>query len=120
MASDNSAAKAAGLEHQDQSIKARKVQLFEDGKPEEVVETRRPFSYYVLQTPPSPMAPAVKAYLWATAVLVVLLFLAAFFIGPHQRPRRRHAALTPGQSRPVAVTLRAPLAYPGLLGPERG
>jgi hypothetical protein len=105
MASDNSTARAAGLEHQDQSIKARKVQLFEDNKVEEVVETRRPFSYYVLQTPPSPIAPGVKAALWATGVLVVLLFLAALLIGPHQRPKRRHAALTP--VRPAAVGLLA-------------
>ncbi len=100
MASENNAtSRADHQENQDQSIKARKVQLFDDGKADEVVEIRRPFSYYVNQTPASPMSPTTKATLLATGVLVVLLFLAALLIGPH-RSKKRLSALNP--ARPAA------------------
>lgn len=102
MASDNTTSRADHLENQDQSIKARKVQLFDDGKSEEVIEVRRPFSYYVNRTPAAPLSPATKASLVAAGVLVVLLLLAALFIGPHHRPRRRLSVLTP--SRPLALS----------------
>ena len=93
MASDNTPAKPEGLEHQDQSIKDRKFQLFEETKPDGDGVLRKPFSQYVRQAPPAPLSPVIKASLWATGVLVALLFLGAIFIGP--KVRKRQAALPP-------------------------
>ena len=68
-------------EHTDQSIKARKGQLFEAKTSTEVTSKSKTFTECVKDTPPTPMSPAVKAALWGVAVLVVLLFLGALFGG---------------------------------------
>jgi hypothetical protein len=91
--------KNEGLEHQDQSIKARKFQLFDEGKPEEGGPLR-PFAEYVRQTPAASLSPVVKASLWATGVLAILLFIAAM-LGWGTKTRRRQAEVAP--SRPAVV-----------------
>ncbi|MCA1684488.1 MAG: hypothetical protein LC745_00580 [Planctomycetia bacterium] len=91
-------------EHQDQSIKARKFQLFEGSSPDDDGDgdALKPFSYYVGRAPAAPLTPVVKVSLWATGVLVLLLFLAAMFL---PKSRKRQAALTP--ERPAAVARHA-------------
>ncbi len=101
MSSDNAQAKNEGLEHQDVSIKARKVELFEEPKVEEDLGARRPFAYFVRATPAAPLSPLVKAALWATGVLVVLLLLGAFILGGPKKIKKPQAASFP--TRPAVV-----------------
>ena len=92
MASDKTPPTPEALEQQDQSIKARKVQLFEERDRAGDGLATKPFADYVKATPPAPLSPAVKASLGAVAVLVALLFLAALFFRPAPKHgRRRHA-----------------------------
>jgi len=92
MASDKTPPTPEVLEQQDQSIKARKVQLFEERDRAGDGLATKPFADYVNATPPAPLSPAVKASLGAVAVLVALLFLAALFYRPAPKHgRRRHA-----------------------------
>ncbi len=65
-------------ENPDQSIKARKFQLFEQVNTEGAFKAKA-FAEYVKATPPAPMNPGIKAALWAVAVVVALLFLASLF-----------------------------------------
>jgi hypothetical protein len=65
---------------QEQSIKARKRELFEAQRGP-TGPTKR-FSEYVDDTPPSPLSSGQKAMLWALSVLVLLLFLAAMLTIP--------------------------------------
>lgn len=95
MAPEKPPAPHQAQEHQDESIKARKTQLFEVREHVEVV-TLQPFKEYVRLTPPAPLSQGVKAGLWAAGVVVVLLLLAALFIGPPPRKHRR-AAGPPGR-----------------------
>jgi hypothetical protein len=95
------------VEHQDQSIKVRKSQLFEAAQPAgPATAAVKPFAEYVRETPAAPLSPGVKAWLWGVAALVALLFLAALLFGPgHRAPRHRRADRP--NDRPVAVVLRA-------------
>ena len=83
MAAENPDAPREAVEHQDQSIKVRKSQLFEEPKHE--AGSTRPFSAYLKETPPAPLPAGVKAALGATAAVVVLLLLGALLFG-HPRP----------------------------------
>ena len=67
------------VEHQDQSIKVRKSQLFE---PTQHVEAPviKPLAEYLMKEPPDPLTPGMKAALWTVGVVVVLLFLAAMIL----------------------------------------
>ncbi|MFO0950239.1 MAG: hypothetical protein U0835_03630 [Isosphaeraceae bacterium] len=78
MASDNPKLNRESVEHQDQSIKVRKSQLFEPTAAGEPAAPTRPFTEYLRDTPPAPVSPAVKAVLWGVGLVVLLLFLAAF------------------------------------------
>ena len=84
MAIDKNAADKAAprevVEQQDQSIKARKNQLFEVAKPDDGV-SHVPFRVYLKDTPPAPMSTPMKAALWSVAVVAGLLFLAAIWVG---------------------------------------
>jgi hypothetical protein len=81
---------------QEQSIKARKLELFEeeqsDGGP------RRPFSAYLAETEAAPIPAAQKAALWGAGILVLLLLLAALLTvpaprsGPPAHPAAKSAA----------------------------
>lgn len=66
---------------QEQSIKARKHELFEDPTDEHPSlgsAPRRSFAECLRDTPARPLDPSVRIGLWAIGVLVVLLLLAAF------------------------------------------
>ncbi len=76
-------------ENTDQSIKSRKFQLFETQPSSEATVKARTFVEYVKDTPPAPMSPAVKATLWAVAVIVALLFLVAIFGGRSRGSKTR-------------------------------
>jgi hypothetical protein len=110
MASEKKPAQREAFEQQDQSIKARKHELFEEPQTADGAGALKPFSVYVRETPPAPMSKGMKATLWAIGVLVVLLFLAALFFGgrrprPHRAERARArtvAGLPGGPGRPVS------------------
>jgi hypothetical protein len=90
------------VEHQDQSIKVRKSQLFE---PKKHVEgpVIKPFPAYLDTVPPAPLTPGIKAALWTTGVVVVLLFLAAMLFGRGERHRSRQTDRS--DARPEAVVV---------------
>lgn len=91
------------VEQQDQSIKARKHQLFEE--PDRADGAVKPFKVYLRDTPPAPLSGGVKATLWAVGAVVVLLLLAALFGGGRRStPRTRSAALHGPAAQPAART----------------
>ncbi len=69
-------------EAQDQSIKARKTQLFDENPLDESLATQS-FAHYLKSTPPAPLASWVRIALWALGAVVLLLFLAAIFSVRH-------------------------------------
>lgn len=102
---DNASASPGAPEHQDQSIKARKKQLFEEPQAAPV-GALKPFSEYVRGTPAAPMSQPVKVALWAVAVLTALLFLAAVLLpARHRRPRGGSDL----RARPAATAAAGPL-----------
>lgn len=93
------------MEQQDQSIKARKRQLFEEPAHGDDHPAVRPFAAYLRDTPPAPLSGGVRATLWAVGVVVVLLFLAALFLPRRPvAPRARHGARAPAAAAPAAIT----------------
>jgi hypothetical protein len=82
---------------QEQSIKARKRELFAEEQPSE--ETTRGFTAYLAETPPNPLSRAQKLTLGALFGLVLLLLLIALVTRPGPR---RH---------PRAVPARAPASH---------
>ncbi|MBV8269639.1 MAG: hypothetical protein JO252_25225 [Planctomycetaceae bacterium] len=64
-------------ESQDQSIKARKHELFEDEKQGSQQGSLKAFSEYLKETPAAPLSGSDKAVLGAVGTLVLFLFLAA-------------------------------------------
>jgi hypothetical protein len=93
MASDKEKEKPARrdlTEAQDQSIKARKTQLFDDEPVDESLATQS-FAHYLKTTPPAPLAQWFKIMLWALGVVVLLLFFAAIMSGRHSRSTQRKA-----------------------------
>jgi hypothetical protein len=85
-------------ETQEQSIKARKHQLFEPDAPAVEVGSGRSFKDFVRTTPATPMSGLTRAALWAAGVVLALVVVAALlktFHGPPQaapRPARKAAA----------------------------
>ena len=77
-------------ESEEQSIKARKNQLFEaqtrEGAPS---GPKKPLRVYLRDTPAMPISPGVKATLWGVGALVLLLFLAALATRGARRERPR-------------------------------
>ncbi|WP_406698754.1 hypothetical protein V5E97_07695 [Singulisphaera sp. Ch08] len=71
---------------QEQSIKARKREIFEE---EQSFGPRKPFADYLATTEPTPLSTGQKATLWAVGALVVLLLMAALLTmpGPRSGPR---------------------------------
>lgn len=63
-------------ETQEQSIKARKHQLFEADAPT-VFSSGRPFKAFLRETPAAPLSGLTKAMLWAAGVVVTLVLIAA-------------------------------------------
>ncbi len=83
---------------QEQSIKARKHQLFDS---EERVDSgpRQPFRDCLRRTPAAPLSTPVKAGLWVVGVVVILLLAAAFIASGTRKARPGPTATSP---RPVA------------------
>ena len=98
MAPEKAQAQGDLVEKQDHSIKARKSQLFEERKDGAGVALK-PFADYLRTTPAAPVAPGLKAALWARAVVVALLFVAALLSGRgSKRPTPRRAGGAPAVS----------------------
>ncbi len=73
---------------QEQSIRARKHQLFEsDEHPDLAGGPRRPFKECLKTTPANPLSPAIKGLLWVVGSLVILLLAAALVTSSHKKPR---------------------------------
>ena len=73
-------------ETQEQSIKARKHQLFEADTPA-FVGSGRPFKEFLRETPAAPLSGLTRAALWAAAVVVVLVLIATLVKTFHRPPR---------------------------------
>ncbi|MDR3632742.1 MAG: hypothetical protein P4L84_02840 [Isosphaeraceae bacterium] len=91
----------ASRETQEQSIKARKHELFQ---PEAATGAstgpRKTVKEYLRDTRPVPLAAGAKAGLWVAAALVLLLFLAALLTSgsrPRRRTHRPHTAAMPSR-----------------------
>ncbi len=80
---------------QEQSIKARKHQLYETDDTASQSGPRRSFEECLRQTPADPLSPTVKALLWVVGTLVIVLLLAAFArVATHHKPRPRRNPTT--------------------------
>ena len=88
---------------QEQSIKARKHQLFETDDHATQSGPRRSFADCLRETPADPLSPAIKAGLWVVGALVILLLLAAFAkVGTRKpTPKPSSAAFAPRGTRGV-------------------
>ncbi len=75
---------------QEQSIKARKRDLFDADTPS-VDESgpRRSFQDCLKATPADPLSALVKAALWVVGTVVILLLVAALATGGKKKPRPR-------------------------------
>ncbi len=73
-------------ETQEQSIKARKHQLFEPDAPLAVGSGRR-FKEFLRTTPAAPLSGLTRAALWVAGVVVALVLVAALFKTFHNPPR---------------------------------
>ena len=82
---------------QEQSIKARKHQLFESDERSGEHGPRQSFADLLRATPADPLAPGLRAALWVVGTLVILLLLAAFLkVGTRKsQPRTPPAASSP-------------------------
>ena len=73
---------------QEQSIKARKNDLFEADEPVGgPVGPRRSFQECLRTTPADPLSTLVKALLWVVGTVVILLLVAALVTGGGKKPR---------------------------------
>ena len=78
---------------QEQSIKARKHQLFGADDDQAQSGPRQSFAELLRITPADPLSPLTKGILWVVGSLVILLLLAAFTtVGTRTRPRPKPAA----------------------------
>ena len=102
------------VEQQDQSIKARKNQLFE-AQARDNAGGLKPFTVYLHQTPPTPMLPGVKVALWALAAVVALLFLGALLSGGRRRTTARGGTQVQPAARVIAAA-GSPSRAGGVLG----
>lgn len=76
---------------QEQSIKARKHQLFEDEEPVGGGGSSVPFEELLRTTPAEPLSGPVKAMLWAIGVVVALLLAASLLTSGKSRAPRKAA-----------------------------
>jgi hypothetical protein len=84
------------LPEQEHSIKAREHEVY--AKPLRAITSKKvkPFTVYLRETPPEPLAVTTKVMLWMTAAIVGLLFLAAIWrVSQRHGPRSRSRALAP-------------------------
>jgi len=84
---------------QEQSIKARKHDLYDD-EPDLSTGPRRPFRDCLRETPADPLSTPIKALLWAVGTIVILLLIAALVTGGNKKPKpRRTSGLVPSAAR---------------------
>jgi hypothetical protein len=99
----------ASRETQEQSIKARKHELFQpEAAPAASAAPRKTIKQYLRDTRPVPMAPTVKVALWVAGVLVVLLFVASLVsiaLRPPRRPQRPRSSAAPVSPAQLAAAL---------------
>lgn len=75
---------------QEQSIKARKRDLFDADAPDvDDSGPRRSFQDCLKATPADPLSALVKAALWVVGTVVILLLVAALATGGKKKPRPR-------------------------------
>jgi hypothetical protein len=73
---------------QEQSIKARKRELYEDDEPiPDSTGPRRSFRECLRTTPADPLSTLFKALLWVVGTLVILLLLAALATTGQKKPK---------------------------------
>lgn len=84
---------------QEQSIKARKREIFEE---EQDFGPRKPFAEYLAMTEATPLTAAQKAMLWGVGTLVVLLLVAALLTMPAPSIGPHHTANPQGAAAPAA------------------
>ncbi len=77
---------------QEQSIRARKHQLFES---DDLADhgPRSTFPELVRQTPAAPLSPVIKGALWTVGALVILLLIAALATSGNRKPRPKPVAI---------------------------
>ncbi len=82
---------AADDETQEQSIKARKHQLYED---DPVLDTgpRRSFKECLRETPAEPLSTPIKALLWTLGTVVILILVAALATIGTRKPKSGHSS----------------------------
>jgi hypothetical protein len=85
---------------QEQSIKARKTELFEEHSATAAGPVK-PFPQYLAETPAAPLSKVEKRALWAVAALAVLLLLAAFATIRPQKKRIVYKSRTPAAAQPA-------------------
>jgi len=73
---------------QEQSIKARKHQLFDSDEHAEF-GPHRSFAECLRETPAAPLSPAIKVILWVVGTLVIAILLLAFVKVGTRKPRGR-------------------------------
>ncbi len=98
-------------EIQEQSIKARKHELFVDDS----IQTgpRKRFHEYLRETPPTPLSKSVRMMLWGTAVPIVLVFLGALLTTTKRSTAKPPAGLIiPAQIRSPAAPAKPPARSP--------
>lgn len=90
-------------ESEEQSIKARKNQLFEEQSRQAAPSgPKKPIQIYLRDTPAMPISQGVKATLWVVAALVLLLFLAALMTRGARPGRPRTGGVRPAFQGAVA------------------
>ena len=103
---------------QEQSIKARKNELFEVDRPVGApTGPRRSFRECLRTTPAAPLSPAVRALLWVAGVVVVLLLLAALVTTGSKKPKPKpkpRAAARAGQEIEARVSTKIKVELAGI------
>jgi hypothetical protein len=74
---------------QEQSIKARKHELFEIDQSDAPTGPRRSFQDCLRETPPDPLSIPLKALLWTVGTIVILLLMIALVTGGNKKPKSR-------------------------------
>ena len=99
---------------QEQSIKARKHQLFESDERRTLSGPRQSFRDCLRETPATPLSSPIKAILWTVGVVVILLLIAAWPPAGPGNPGPRPPPPTPrpgGSSARTNPTRPTPVAF---------
>ena len=77
---------------QEQSIKARKHELYEADEPDGSTGPRLSFQECLRTTPADPLSPLLKALLWTVGTVVILLLIAALATSGAKKPRPKRVS----------------------------